>query len=44
MEAQNGMLAAIEPINAKAEQIRSKFKELLEKTNKENPQPKDVKV
>jgi hypothetical protein len=39
------MLAAIDgPINAKAEQIRSKFQGLLEKTNKENPQPKDVKA
>ncbi len=39
------MLAAIEgPINAKAEQIRSKFQELLDKTNKENPQLKDLKA
>jgi hypothetical protein len=39
------MLAAIEgPINAKAEEIRRKFQELLDKTNKENPQPKDLKA
>jgi hypothetical protein len=39
------MLAAIEqPINAKAEQIRTKFKVLLDKTNKENPRPQDLKA
>jgi len=39
------MLPAIEgPINARAEQIRVKFKVLLEKTNKENPRPQDVKA
>jgi len=39
------MLAAIEgPINAKAEQIRTKFQVLLDKTNKENPRPQDVKA
>ena len=39
------MLSAIEgPINAKAEQVRIKFQELLDKTNKENPQPKDLKA
>ncbi len=39
------MLAAIEgPINAKAEQIRIKFQALLDKTNKENPRPQDVKA
>jgi hypothetical protein len=39
------MLAAIEePINAKAEQIRTRFKALLDKTNKENPRPQDVKA
>jgi hypothetical protein len=39
------MLAAIEePINAKAEQIRTKFKALLDKTNKENPRPQDLKA
>lgn len=39
------MLQAVEgPINAKAEQIRSKFKALLGKTNKENPRPQDVKA
>lgn len=39
------MLAAIEgPINAKAEQVRIKFQELLEKTNKETPQPMDLKA
>jgi len=32
------------PINAKAEQIRIKFQTLLDKTNIENPQPKDVKA
>ena len=31
------------PITAKAEQVRSKFRVLLDKTNKENPRPKDVK-
>jgi hypothetical protein len=39
------MLAAIEgPINAKTEQIRSEFQALLNKTNKENPRPQDVKA
>src|SRR5688572_1223873 len=39
------MLAAIEgPINAKADQIRAKFQALLDKTNKENPSPKEVKA
>lgn len=39
------MLAAIEgPITAKAEPIRVKFQALLDKTNKEHPQPKDVKA
>lgn len=39
------MLAAIEkPINARAEQIRTKFQELLAKTNKENPRSQDVKA
>ena len=39
------MLAAIEgPITAKAEQIRVKFQALLDKTNKENPRPQDVKA
>jgi hypothetical protein len=39
------MLATIEkPINAKAEQIRTKFQTLLDKTNKENPRPQDVKA
>jgi len=39
------MLATIEkPINVKAEQIRSKFKALLDKTNKENPRPQDLKA
>jgi hypothetical protein len=32
------------PITAKAEQIRAKFRALLDKTNKENPHPKDVKA
>ncbi len=32
------------PIAAKAEQTRTKFRALLDKTNKENPQPKDVKA
>lgn len=39
------MLPAIEgPINAKAEQIRAQFQALLDKTNKENPRPQDVKA
>lgn len=39
------MLATIEgPITAKAEQILTKFQALLDKTNKENPKPKDVKA
>ena len=39
------MLAKIEvPINAKAKQIRTKFQALLDKTNKENPRPQDVKA
>ncbi len=32
------------PITAKAEQVRAKFQGLLDKTNKENPHPKDVKA
>lgn len=32
------------PITAKAEQVRAKFRVLLDKTNKENPHPKDVKA
>ena len=32
------------PITAKAEQVRAKFKALLDKTNKENPRPQDVKA
>lgn len=32
------------PITAKAEQVRAKFQVLLDKTNKENPHPKDVKA
>lgn len=39
------MVAEIEgPINAKADQIRSKFEALLDKTNKENPRSQDVKA
>ena len=39
------MLQVIEgPINAKAEQIRAKFQALLDKTDKENPRPQDVKA
>jgi hypothetical protein len=39
------MLAAIEgPINAKAEQVRARFQAVLDKTNKENPRPQDVKA
>jgi hypothetical protein len=34
--------AVEESIAAKAEQIRAKFRELLDKTKKGNPQPKDV--
>jgi hypothetical protein len=39
------MSAAIEATkpDAKAEQIRAKFKQLLDKTNKEHPSAKDVK-
>lgn len=32
------------PITANAEQVRERFKALLDKTNKENPLPKDVKA
>jgi hypothetical protein len=32
------------PITTKAEQVRARFRALLDKTNKENPQPKDVKA
>ncbi|HZE69939.1 MAG TPA: hypothetical protein VE135_10505 [Pyrinomonadaceae bacterium] len=32
------------PITAKAEQIRAKFRALLDKTNKENPRPQEVKA
>ena len=32
------------PITAKGEQVRAKFRALLDKTNKENPHPKDVKA
>ncbi len=32
------------PIIAKAEQVRAKFQVLLDKTNKENPNPKDLKA
>ena len=32
------------PITAKAEQVRTKFRALLDRTNKENPHPKDVKA
>lgn len=32
------------PITAKAEQVRAKFQALLDKTNKENPHPKDVRA
>lgn len=32
------------PITAKAEQVRAKFRVLLDKTNKENPSQKDVKA
>jgi hypothetical protein len=32
------------PITAKADQVRSKFRALLDKTNKENPHPKDVRA
>jgi hypothetical protein len=39
------MLASVEgPITAKAEQIRTKFQDLLDRTNKENPRPQDVKA
>jgi len=39
------MLETIEgPITAKAEQIRTKFQALIDKTNKENPRPQDVKA
>lgn len=32
------------PITAKAERVREQFQVLLDKTNKENPNPKDVKA
>lgn len=32
------------PITAKAEQVRATFRVLLDKTNKENPSPKDLKA
>ena len=32
------------PITAKGEQVKAKFRALLDKTNKENPLPKDVKA
>jgi hypothetical protein len=32
------------PIKAKAEQVRAKFRALLDKTNKENPRPQDVQA
>lgn len=39
------MLARIEkPITDRAEQIRTKFQALIDKTNKENPRPQDVKT
>jgi hypothetical protein len=45
MEAKAAMLASIEkPITDRAEQIRTKFQALLDKTNKENPRPQDVKA
>jgi hypothetical protein len=44
-KAGEALLPAIEePINAKAEQIRAKFQALLDKTNKEDPRPQDVKA
>src|SRR6266480_7534583 len=39
------MLRTIEgPINVKAKQIRAKFQTLLDKTNKENPRPQEIKA
>jgi len=40
------MSAAIEPLPTviRTEQIRAKFKQLLERTNKEHPKPQDVKA
>lgn len=39
------MLKTIEkPITDRADQIRTKFQALLDKTNKENPRPQDVKA
>jgi len=32
------------PITVKAEQVRARFRVLLDKTNKENPRPQDVKA
>ena len=32
------------PTTVKAEQVRAKFRALLDKTNKENSSPKDVKA
>src|SRR5678815_1394650 len=45
MEAQTEVSIDFERvITEKAEQTRTKFRALLDKTNKENPQPKDVKA
>lgn len=45
MEAQTEVSVDFEKvITEKAEQTRTKFRALLDKTNRENPQPKDVKA
>jgi hypothetical protein len=38
------MPATLDAVTNKAEQTRAEFRALLDKTNKENPQPKDVKA
>lgn len=38
------MQEIVGPITAKAEQVRTRFRVLLDRTNKENPHPKDVKA
>jgi hypothetical protein len=45
MEAQTEVSVDFEKvISEKAEETRTKFRALLDKTNKENPQPKDVRA
>jgi hypothetical protein len=44
MEAQTVVVDIEKVITEKAEQTRTQFRALLDKTNKEHPQPKDVKA